>query len=383
MHQANAAVAAISNAFYRDRLDFVLYRWFSTLVPLPGWRMESACQSDNKQQKTQLIHPNIQDIKMPLRNPPAHKMTVHKVPSTSSRLKILALNYALKKSVRPDVSVENGGLTHSRKSMERWGTWTPATRGVKVSSCNIEGLYCEEHIPEQLAHDGLLIYMHGGGFCIGSPRSHRNLVSRIASAAGMRTLAMDYRKAPEHPFPAALNDVIRIYEHALSQGVSPEKIGFAGDSAGGNLVLSSLLKLKIDQRPIPAAACCLSPWTDLTLSGATLQTRRHLDLILDDALLQQFSQHYIAGHSRQEATVSPLFGDLAGLPPLLVQVGAHEVLLDDARRLVENAHAAGVNAQLEIWDEMQHVWHYTSFFLKDGQRAISHIGEFFRQHLGA
>ncbi len=308
-------------------------------------------------------------------------MPIHKIPSTSGRLKILAMNTALRASVRPDVAVDTGGLAYSRKSLERWGTWVPATKGVRVETCTIAHQYCEIHIPDTLQTEGVIIYMHGGGFCLGSPRSHRNLVSRVAKATGMRTVSMDYRKAPEHPYPAALDDVIKIYEHYLAQGVPAPLIGFAGDSAGGNLVVSSLLRLKQLQRPLPGAACCLSPWTDLSLSGATLNTRRHLDLILSKELLEQFSNHYIDGHPRHNDTLSPLFGDLRGLPPLLVQVGAHEVLLDDSRRLVDKAHSDGVQAKLEIWDEMQHVWHYTSFLLKDGQRAIAHIGDFFQLHL--
>lgn len=307
-------------------------------------------------------------------------MPIYKIPSTSGRLKIMALNYALKKSVQPDVA-HSGKLANSRKTMERLGTWIPPAKGVKIEKNTLAGMYCEIHTPAEAAPEGLLIYMHGGGFCIGSPRSHRYLVSRISSTCHLRAVSMDYRKAPEHPFPAALDDVIRIYEYFLAQGIPAEKIVFAGDSAGGNLVISSLLKLKRDHRPLPAAACCLSPWTDLTMSGATIKTRKHLDLILNEELLEQFSAHYVVGTSRQEDTLSPLFGDLEGLPPLLVQVGAHEVLLDDARRLVQKAHNAGVHAHLEIWDDMQHVWHYTPFFLKDGQRAITHIRDFFSAHL--
>lgn len=310
-------------------------------------------------------------------------MPIHRIPSNSARLKIAALNYALKKSVQPDVAVESGGLAHSRKALERLGTWLPPSKGVRLEKVSVAGMYCEIHQPDQPLNDGLIIYMHGGGFCLGSPRSHRYLVSRLAKIAGMKAIAMDYRKAPEHPFPAALEDVVRIYEHYLSEGVPAEKMVFAGDSAGGNLVVSSLLRLKRLQRPLPAAACCLSPWTDLTMSGATLKTRRHLDLMLSSELLHQFSNHYVVDTHRTSETLSPLFGDLSGLPPLLVQVGAHEVLLDDARRLVRKAHSAGVNATLEIWDDMQHVWHYTAFFLKDGERAMAHIGEFFRSHLQA
>lgn len=310
-------------------------------------------------------------------------MLIHRIPSSSGRLKIMALNFALKKSVKIDVSTENGALAHSRKMLERWGRWVPPVRDVRLEKCTVAGMYCEVHVPRHVRSEGLIIYMHGGGFCIGSPRSHRNLIARIAKASGMRAISMDYRKAPEHPFPAALDDVIKVYEHYLSAGVSSTRIVFAGDSAGGNLVVSSLLKLKQLGRPMPAAACCISPWTDLSLSGVSLKTRGHLDLMLNEALLEQYAGHYTNGAHRLNETLSPLFGDLGGLPPLLVQVGAHEVLHDDAQRLVEKAHASGVDARLEIWDEMQHVWHYTSFVLQDGQRAIGHIGDFFSRHMQA
>ncbi len=310
-------------------------------------------------------------------------MPIRRIPSSTGRLKIMALNFALRRSVKPDMSTESGALARSRNMIERWGGWTPPVREVSLEKRQITGMYCEIHTPRAPRREGLIVYMHGGGFCIGSPRSHRNLVSRLARASGMQAVSMDYRKAPEHPYPAALDDVIRLYEHYLEQGVSPSRIVFAGDSAGGNLVVSSLLKLKQLGRPLPAAACCLSPWTDLSLSGASVKTRRHLDLLLTEEVLGQFAQHYAHDTHRLNETLSPLFGDLAGLPPLLVQVGAHEILLDDAQRLVKKAHAAGVDASLEIWEDMQHVWHYTSFIIKDGQLAIERIGEFFGKHLPA
>lgn len=299
----------------------------------------------------------------------------------SSRLSVFLLNSMLKSSIRPQLAVDGNHLQHSRKSMDRWGVWLPSIPGVTVDRGTIAGLYCETHTPVNGHSNQVLLYLHGGGYSLGSPRSHRNLVSQLARTSGLRAIAADYRKAPEHLFPAALEDSVRLYRHFLDQGFKPGNIVMAGDSAGGNLVLATLLKLKQDGLPMPAAACAISPWCDLTLSGDSIQSNASRDLILTPLLLRQFGENYATEDQYRNPLVSPLFGDFAGLPPLLIQVGNQEILLDDARRLAERAAAAGVQVQLEIWDDMQHVWHYTAFFLRDGRRALQHMGAFFRASL--
>lgn len=308
-------------------------------------------------------------------------MHENKIPCTSGRLPIFLFNLLLKSSIRPELAVTGGHLHKSRKSMDRWGTIMPALRDVLVEPGTHAGLYSETHTPRGAHSNRVILYFHGGGFAVGSPRSHRHLVSRLARAAGMKAVVIDYRKSPEHPFPAALDDTVKAYRQLLDAGIKPGNIVFAGDSAGGNLVISTLLKLKQDGLPLPAAACAMSPWCDVTLGSNSLKTNAAEDLILTPLLLQQFRSIYVSDDRVQDPLVSPVFGDLSGLPPLLVQVGSKEVLLDDARMMAQKAAQAGVQTQLEVWEGMQHVWHYSAAFIKDGQRAIERVGEFFRQQV--
>ncbi len=305
-------------------------------------------------------------------------MTVTRIARKSGRLPILALNTMLKLSIKPELAVTQGHLHRSRRSMDRWGAWIPSLSGVAVTQETLAGIPCEIHLPHHAPSNRVILYMHGGGFALGSPVSHRNLVSRLALAAGIKAIAIDYRRAPEHRFPAALTDTVRVYQYCLDQGIRPSNILFCGDSAGGNLVLTTLLKLKQDGLPMPAAGSCISPWCDLTLKADTIQGNAGKDLILTPKLLQQFADLYVPDGIRTEPLMSPLFGDLQGLPPLLIQVGSSEILLDDAVAMAERARQAGVQVDLEVWEGMQHVWHYSAFLLKDGRAAIQRIAEFFR-----
>lgn len=308
-------------------------------------------------------------------------MTHTRIAKQSGRFPILALNTLLKLSIKPELAVEGEHLQRSRRSMDRWGAWAPSVSGVSVKKETLAGIDCEVHTPERAPSNQVILYMHGGGFVVGSPVSHRNLVSRLAQQAGIKATSMNYRKAPEHPFPAALADTTAVYQYCLDQGIKPANIVFCGDSAGGNLVLTTLLKLKQDGMPLPAAGCCISPWCDLTLTAASIQGNAKKDLILSPKLLQQFAERYVPDDSRNNPLMSPLQGDLTGLPPLLIQVGSAEILLDDAVTMADKARQAGVPVELEVWDDMQHVWHYCAFLLKDGRRAIQHMADFIRQKL--
>ncbi|HVK98305.1 MAG TPA: alpha/beta hydrolase, partial [Dongiaceae bacterium] len=304
------------------------------------------------------------------------------VPSSSGRLTLYLMDLMLKSPFRPELAVADGHLERSRKSMDRWGEIMPPLRGVTVAAGTIAGLYCETHTPKGAHSNQVLLYFHGGGFCLGSPRSHRNLASRLALEAGIRTVVPDYSKSPEHLFPHALEDTVRLYRHFLDQGIKPHNIVFAGDSAGGNLVLTTLLKLKQEGLPLPAAGCPISPWCDVTLESDSMRDNASKDQILTPLLLQQFRDRYVNEEHWRNPLVSPVQADFAGLPPLLIQVGSREVLLDDARRVAQSAAKAGVPVELEVWDGMQHVWHYSAFMLKDGKLALRRIGQFLRDNIG-
>lgn len=226
--------------------------------------------------------------------------------------------------------------------------------------------------------DAVVLYMHGGGYVIGSPRSHRHLAADIAVAAGTRAFTLDYRLAPEHPFPAALDDAVAAYRWLVeSQGAQPGRIVLAGDSAGGGLVLTTLVALRDAGLPLPAAGVCISPWTDLSCSLPSCDPQLpSYDPLIDHAVLRAMAHAYMGRRSLRNPRVSPLFADLRGLPPLLVQVAGGEALVDDARQLAIAASEAGVHTTLEVWPRMVHVWHWYARKLDEGQQAIERIAEF-------
>ncbi len=238
------------------------------------------------------------------------------------------------------------------------------------------GLPAEWILPERRRALPAILYLHGGSFNSGSISSHRTLAGNVAFACKGRALLLDYRLAPEHPFPAALEDAAAAYAWLLEQGYAPHEIVVAGDSAGGTLTLALLIYLRDHHRPLPAAAVCLSPVTDLTFSGKSWAFNSKKDLMLDERKERQSVEIYLRGADPRAPLASPYFGDLRGLPALLIQIGSHELLLSDATRFVEKAMQAGVDATLEVWPQMQHEWQFAAKFLPEGKRAILKIGAF-------
>ena len=228
-----------------------------------------------------------------------------------------------------------------------------------------------------------VLYLHGGGYSIGSVNTHADLVSRIARASGARAFSLNYRLAPENPFPAAVDDSTTAYRWLLKQGVRPETIVIAGDSAGGGLTAATLLALKKSGDPLPGAAVLLSPWTDLDATGQSMKTRADKDPMIVVDPLKGMAKLYADKAELTDPLVSPLYGDYNGLPPILIQVGDCEVLLDDSTRYAERAKAAGVDVTLEVWDEMIHVFQIFAPTLPEGQQAIDKIGEWVKQHVSA
>ncbi len=231
------------------------------------------------------------------------------------------------------------------------------------------------------AADRAVLYLHGGGYIMGSLNTHRDMMGRISRAAQARVLGLDYRLAPEHPFPAAVDDTVAGYRFLLDQGLPPSRLAVAGDSAGGALTLAALIAGRDAGLPMPAAAVCLSPFLDLEGTGESIKTRADVDPIATPEVIDVWAKAYLAGADPRTPLANPLFADLHGLPPLLIQVGDHEVLLDDSTRLAERAQAAGVNAELEVWPEMIHRWHSYAAVLPEGQQAIDGIGTFLRKQI--
>jgi acetyl esterase/lipase len=253
-------------------------------------------------------------------------------------------------------------------------------RDVKCEPVSAGGIAAEWIAPPNAADDRVILYLHGGGYVMGSINTHRAMVARIARASQARALAIDYRLAPEHPFPAAVEDATAAYRWLLAQGCKPGKIVISGDSAGGGLVLATLLALRDAGTALPAGAVPISPWTDMEGTGESVKTKAAKDPMTEIGGLHRMAKMYVNGQDPKNPLASPLYGDYRGLPPMLIQAGEAEILMDDATRVAERAKAAGVKVDLEIWDDMMHVWHVFAKILPEGQQAIDKIGRFVIEH---
>jgi monoterpene epsilon-lactone hydrolase len=229
---------------------------------------------------------------------------------------------------------------------------------------------------------GALFYLHGGAYIAGSTQGYRGLVAEIGKVLGLPAFAPDYRLGPEAPFPAAVDDAVAVYRALLDQGIPASRIIMAGDSAGGGLALATLVKLKAEGFVLPAAGFLISPWADLSCTVGTMQSKAAEDPSLDRAGLLQAGSLYLAGQDAEHPLASPVNADLAGLPPLLVQVGSAEILLGDSVLIADRAGQAGTHVQLEVWPEMIHVWHSFHFMLPEGRQALDAAGAFLRARLG-
>ena len=264
---------------------------------------------------------------------------------------------------------------------QAFGEFKPPS-DVTVFEIDAGGVPCQWITAPDVPQDRLIIYYHGGAYAACSPTTHQDLISRLSRASGAAALGVDYRLAPEHTFPAAVNDSIAAYRWALGHGFEPSNIVLAGDSAGGGLVLSVLLAVRDAGVPLPAAGVCFSPWTDLECTGESMSANDHLDDFIKYGGLLARAQSYLGGADPKHPWASALYADLTGLPPLLVHVGSAETLLDDSTRLVGVAKRAGVDITLKIWDDMVHVWQAFASILPEGQQSIEESGAFIRERLG-
>jgi acetyl esterase/lipase len=269
-----------------------------------------------------------------------------------------------------------------RAGYDALGSVYPTASDVVAAPVNAGGVPAEWTRAPGAVEDRAILYLHGGGYVIGSIASHRHLASELGRAAGTRTLALDYRLAPEHPFPAAVEDAIAGYRFLLDSGLAPGSIAVAGDSAGGGLTIATLLAAREAGLPQPACAVAISPWTDLAISGATMKSKAHADPMVQEPGVRAMAEAYLAGADARSPLASPLYADLGGLAPMLIHVGADETLLDDAVRLAGEAGAAHVPVRLEIWPEMVHVWHFFHPVLGPGREAIAGAGQYIREQMG-
>lgn len=274
------------------------------------------------------------------------------------------------------------GWAERRQRLDEVGSIWPVADDVKLEVAEFDGVPGEwSSVPGSDA-SRVLIFFHGGGYCSGSILSHRRMVTEAGRAAGVRTLAVGYRLAPEHPFPAALDDALTAWRFLRKRRIAGDHIAIGGDSAGGGLTVALINQLRDGQEELPGCAWLVSPWTDLTLSGSTLATKDAVDPIIHKAYLGELADAYLpSGMDRKDPRVSSLYADLEGLPPTLIQVGSAETLLEDATRFAAAAGAAEVPVTLEIWPHMIHAWHLWNAHLEPGRRAIANAGAFIRCHL--
>ena len=276
------------------------------------------------------------------------------------------------------------GWAERRNRIEEVGAADPVAADVKLSAVDVDGVPGEWSIVPGSDASRVLMFFHGGGYCSGSIVSHRRMVTEAGRAAGVRTLAIGFRLAPEHPFPAAFDDALTAWRFLRKQGIDAKHIAVGGDSAGGGLTLALINRLRAAGEEHPACAWLASPWTDLTMSGASVASKDAVDPLIHKAYLEELAAAYVpAGVDRKDPRVSPLYSDLRGFPPMLIQVGSSETLLDDSVRLADAAGLADVAVTLEVWPHMIHAWPMWNARLADGRRALAHAGAFMRAHLGA
>ena len=274
---------------------------------------------------------------------------------------------------------ENVTVADRRQGFDTLAAKFPVAPDITCEKVDAAGVPAEWVVAPGAESRRVLLYLHGGGYVIGSINTHRDLAGRLSRAAAARVLLIDYRLAPEYPHPAAVEDATTAYRWLLRHGAIPAHTVIAGDSAGGGLTVATLVALRDAGEALPAAGVCISPWVDLEGIGASMTTKASVDPIVQHQGLVWFANLYLGGANPRTPLAAPLYADLHGLPPLLVHAGTAETLLDDATRLAEHAKAAGVDVTLDVWEEMIHIWHFFAALLPEGQQAIERVGAYIRQ----
>lgn len=269
-----------------------------------------------------------------------------------------------------------------RNALEQLGKMAKLPKDVNCEPVDAGGVPAEWITTPNVNHDHVMLYLHGGGFIAGSIATHRDLIYRISRAAKIRMLAIDYRLAPEHPFPAGISDSVAAYQWLITnEKIDPNNLIIGGDSAGGCLTLSTLVTLKEKGVSFPAAAVCLSPATDLAGTGESMTTKVDVDPFLSPEYAKLMTESYLGETDPKDYLASPLYADLKGLPPLFIQVGTSEMLLDDCTRFAERAKKAGVDVTLDVWEDMIHVFAGVGASTPEGREAIEKIGNFIQKNL--
>jgi len=276
---------------------------------------------------------------------------------------------------------ENAGLAEQRARLDSLADFFPVPEGTEIEPAKQGGIAGEWVRARRARSDAALLYLHGGGYVVGSPKSHRSLAAALSDASGLSIFSADYRLAPENPFPVAVEDAVAAYRGLLDSGIAGSRLAVAGDSAGGGLTVATLVAARDAGLPMPACAVAISPWADLSQGGEAYRTRAKRDPMVTKEGLDQMAASYLAGQDAKTPLASPIFADLAGLPPLLIQVGTEEVLYDDTTQLKHRAEEAGVAVSAESWAGMMHVWHVFHPILSEGRDAIQRMGSYLKAHV--
>jgi acetyl esterase/lipase len=272
-------------------------------------------------------------------------------------------------------------VVDARARFEKMGGFLGGAPDAKCETVDVDGVPAEWVSAADVDASRAVLYLHGGGYAIGSLNTHRRLAFDISAASGARVLLLDYRLAPEHPFPAAVDDAATAWRWLLKQGLAADKLAIAGDSAGGGLAIATLVNLRDRKLGLPACAAAISPWVDLEGVGTSMTARAGADPMVQKAGLTWMAEMYLAGKDARTPLAAPLHADLAGLPPVLVQVGTAETLLDDATRIAERLHSAGGEVKLSVWPNMLHVFPLFAPILSEGMDGCREIGRFIKARM--
>jgi epsilon-lactone hydrolase len=269
-------------------------------------------------------------------------------------------------------------FTRRRFSTPGWLVWMHSL-GAKIEhvDSSVKGEWVSPR--DGSRNETIVYYLHGGGYISGSAKSCRPITVTLARQLKSRVFGLDYRLAPEHRFPAALDDAVAGYRWLLSNGIDPQSIAVVGDSAGGGMTLALTLRLRDAGEPLPACLVCLSPWTDMTSASETLRSNSDRDAMFVAEDIERYASAYLGDQSRHHPLASPLLADLSKLPPILIQVGRDEVLLDDAQNLHRKILSAGGSSQLHVYDDVPHGWHYGAPFVPETRQALREVADFIRQ----
>ena len=279
-------------------------------------------------------------------------------------------------------TLENQDIATQRARFDALSGFFPAVEGFEAVPARVGGIAGEWVRGKSVRrNDAAVLYLHGGGYAIGSAQSHRHMLGPLSGDSGLPIFAAEYRLAPEHPFPAAVDDAVAAYRGLIDSGLAPGRLAIAGDSAGGGLTIATLVAARDKGLPMPGCAAVLSPWVDLSQGGETYRSRARRDPIVKKEPMDVMAAQYLGGADPKTPLASPLFADLKGLPPLLIQVGTEEALQDDAIALKARAEAAGIEVSFESWGGMIHVWHIFHPILSEGRDAVARVGAFLKARI--